>query len=346
MSRSGGSEDYSVRTLAEILQEHGLETELGTRPGRRRKEVGSKADWPALPAPEDQPRSRLRPPPEPGPGTSPPRPAPPPSAPSYAAILREHGLESEFGTRPDRRRGGGAAPAERPASPAPGGRRRAGSEPAPAQDGPARSSAGRGAAGAARTAAPRSAPGREVPPRTPTPRAPVSPAAPVAPVPRTPAQPPSPDVPLYGRRSTDAPLPPALAPGAMPAAGGPSTAAIPALRAARAADGATVAAGKDADTPAPTRGQAALAWLRFVGELVLAVAAGVGIYFAFTVLWELVPYGAVVAVPAVVTALVAGVAAWRHRRGQAELGVRLLAALVFAGTLLAVAPAAALLAGR
>ncbi|MCW2618670.1 MAG: Conserved rane protein of unknown function, partial [Modestobacter sp.] len=31
------SGEYSVRSLAEILREHGLETELGTRPGRRRR---------------------------------------------------------------------------------------------------------------------------------------------------------------------------------------------------------------------------------------------------------------------------------------------------------------------
>jgi hypothetical protein len=47
----------------------------------------------------------------------------------------------------------------------------------------------------------------------------------------------------------------------------------------------------------------------------------------------------------VLTALVAGVAAWRHRREQAQLGVPLLAVLVFAGTLLVIAPAAGLLSG-
>src|SRR3954449_13412902 len=31
------SGEYSVRSLADILREHGLETELGTRPGRRRR---------------------------------------------------------------------------------------------------------------------------------------------------------------------------------------------------------------------------------------------------------------------------------------------------------------------
>ena len=38
MSQPGGPGDpgdHSVRSLAEILREHGLETEFGTRPGRR-----------------------------------------------------------------------------------------------------------------------------------------------------------------------------------------------------------------------------------------------------------------------------------------------------------------------
>jgi hypothetical protein len=170
--------------------------------------------------------------------------------------------------------------------------------------------------------------------------------APVTAVPRTPA---TPDVPLYGRRSTDAPLPPSLAPGAMPSSSGPSTAAIPALQASRRpADGGAVAedaAGGRADAPAPTAREGVLAWARFAGELVVALAAGVGIYFAFTVLWELLPYAALVAAPLTVTGLVAGVAAWRHRQDQAQLGVRLLAVLLFAGTLLVIAPAAALLAG-
>ena len=51
------------------------------------------------------------------------------------------------------------------------------------------------------------------------------------------------------------------------------------------------------------------------------------------------------AAPLVLTALVTGVAAWRHRHEQAQLGVRLLAVLVFAGALLVIAPAAGLLSG-
>jgi hypothetical protein len=91
--------------------------------------------------------------------------------------------------------------------------------------------------------------------------------------------------------------------------------------------------------------ESALAWLRFVGELVIALAAGIGIYFAATVLWEMVPYLAVLLVPVAITGLVAGVGAWRHRMGHEAVGPRLLAVLVFAGTLLTVVPAAQVLAG-
>jgi hypothetical protein len=91
--------------------------------------------------------------------------------------------------------------------------------------------------------------------------------------------------------------------------------------------------------------QGPLAWARFVGELVVAVAVGVGVYFAFTALWELQPYVAVVAAPLVVTALVGGVQWWRDRHRRGALGLRMTAVLLFAGTLLTIAPAGALLSG-
>jgi hypothetical protein len=94
----------------------------------------------------------------------------------------------------------------------------------------------------------------------------------------------------------------------------------------------------------PEAPQGALAWLRFAGELLVAAAVGVGVYFAFTVLWEMQPHVAVVASPLVVTGLVAGVQAWRQRAGRGPLGLRLLALLVFAGTVLTILPAAGLLA--
>ena len=90
--------------------------------------------------------------------------------------------------------------------------------------------------------------------------------------------------------------------------------------------------------------ESALAWLRFAGELVIALAAGVGVYFAATVLWEIVPHVAVLLAPLAVTGLVTGVGVWRQRQGREPIGARLLAILVFAGTLLTIAPAAGLLA--
>ena len=92
-------------------------------------------------------------------------------------------------------------------------------------------------------------------------------------------------------------------------------------------------------------GESALAWLRFAGELVIALAAGIGVYFLATVLWEQVPQLAVFLAPLAVAGLVAGVSVWRQRLGREPVGARLLAVLVFAGALLTVAPAAGLLSG-
>jgi hypothetical protein len=138
---------------------------------------------------------------------------------------------------------------------------------------------------------------------------------------------------------------------------GPTTAAIPGIRPSRRP-------GVPGMDPAPATGpipvvrsretqvldeplgarEGALAWLRFAGELVLALAAGVGIYFLSTVVWEQVPRVAVVLAPLAVTGLVAGVGAWRRRTGREPTGPVLIAVLVFAGTLLTIAPAAGLLA--
>jgi len=91
---------------------------------------------------------------------------------------------------------------------------------------------------------------------------------------------------------------------------GPTTAAIPGMRPSRKP-------GVPGVDPAPATGpipvvrsretdvldeplgarEGALAWLRFAGELVLALAAGVGIYFLSTVVWEQVPRVAVVLAP-------------------------------------------------
>jgi len=114
----------------------------------------------------------------------------------------------------------------------------------------------------------------------------------------------------------------------------PSTGPIPVVRPDQA----------EADELDATPRESALAWLRFAGELVIALAVGVGIYFAATVLWEIVPHVAVLLAPLAVTALVTGVGVWRQRQGREPVGARLLAVLVFAGTLLTIAPAAGLLA--
>jgi hypothetical protein len=90
--------------------------------------------------------------------------------------------------------------------------------------------------------------------------------------------------------------------------------------------------------------ESAFAWLRFGGELVIALAAGVGIYFLFTVIWEMLPHLAMLVAPLAVTGLVAAVGAYRHKMSRGPVGPKLLAVLVFAGTLLTVAPAAGLLA--
>lgn len=248
---------------------------------------------------------------------------------SLAEILREHGLESEAGTRPgttgpvrasQRRRGVDDPPSSRPAT----GRDRR--------------------RGAGRRAADEPAPVTEA-------------AVPPAPAPR------------FGRRKTDVDLPEPVAPGQgelFPTPSGPTTSAIPGLRPSRTpgVPGSTVGSRSGApdlastgpiprivlpaeEEPAEplTAAQSALAWARFAGELVVALAVGVGLYYLFSVLWELLPYLAVVLAPLVLTGLVGGVAFWRRRHGQPQLETRLLLVLLFAGTLLVVVPAAGLLSG-
>jgi hypothetical protein len=320
---SPDSGEYSARSLAEILREHGLETELGTRPGRRRRT----SDDPDVTgrSPRVEPAARA------------PRPPASVQAPAQSSAPRS------------------SAPA-RTRSPAPAGGRALAATPSPArasapvwtgqpEPGP------RPAAGLAGPAAPVreavAAPAwaepaaREVPAERGAPTGRSSVAGPAGP--RGDGAPPPT---RHGRRKGDS--------GPVARVSGPSTSAIPALGAARTgADhpvtgpipvqtGARAALPQDAE---PLTGrQSVLAWIRFAGELVVALAVGIGLYFAFTVLWELMPYVALVAAPLTVTALVAGVAAWRQRQGQGQLGVRLLAVLLLAGTVLVIAPAAGLLA--
>ncbi|MGY1744453.1 hypothetical protein [Blastococcus sp. SYSU D00695] len=239
---------------------------------------------------------------------------------SLADILREAGVES---ARTGRRRRGDT-----------------GEQPVPARQRGSRRGDGDGTGDTGRVADP-AAFGRRAGDTGSTP--PAAPADPVKARVRTPADP-------LARRGQ----PPAEPPRAPD---GPSTAAIPGLRPSRrpgvpgSADAGPstgpIPIVRDDDPPLvedePAGG--ALAWLRFAGELVVALAAGVGIYLLFTVLWEQLPRITVVVAPLAVTALVGAVGAWRHRFGGEALGLRLVVVLVFAGTLLTVAPAAALLGG-
>jgi hypothetical protein len=113
----------------------------------------------------------------------------------------------------------------------------------------------------------------------------------------------------------------------------PSTGPIPVVR-----DGDAV---PDDEAAGPR--ESAMAWLRFAGELVIALVAGIGVYLLATVLWEQLPYLAVVLAPLAVTGLVAGVSVFRRRLGHESMGVPLLAVLVFAGALLTVMPAVTVL---
>jgi hypothetical protein len=119
----------------------------------------------------------------------------------------------------------------------------------------------------------------------------------------------------------------------------PETGPIPVVRPGRFAEPDI----DDADDLDATPKESALAWLRFGGELLIALAAGVGVYFAATVLWEMIPHVAALLAPLAVTGLVGGVGMWQHKQGREPIGPRLLATLVFAGTLLTIFPAAELL---
>jgi hypothetical protein len=152
---------------------------------------------------------------------------------------------------------------------------------------------------------------------------------------------PMPSGPVQSRRADPPPAQRSAARGTPPAAAPveshPSTGPIPVVRPDQIED---LDDGVDA-----TPQESALAWLRFAGELIIALAAGVGVYFAATVLWEIVPYVALLLAPLAVTGLVTGVGLWRQRQGREPVGPRLMALLVFAGTLLTIAPAAGLLSG-
>lgn len=89
----------------------------------------------------------------------------------------------------------------------------------------------------------------------------------------------------------------------------------------------------------PVRGGVA-GWAILAVELLAAWGLGVAAWFAFSALWELLPYVAAFAGPLVVTGLVAVAGALRARTGRNPLGLPTLCILVFAGTVLVVLPAA------
>jgi len=87
----------------------------------------------------------------------------------------------------------------------------------------------------------------------------------------------------------------------------------------------------------------ALSWAILAVELLAALGLGVAAWYAFSALWDLMPYVAAFIGPLVVTGLVAVAGALRARTGRNPLGLPTLCILVFAGTVLVVLPAAALI---
>ncbi|MGY1855272.1 hypothetical protein [Modestobacter sp. SYSU DS0290] len=345
------SDSYSVRSLAEILREHGLESEQGTRPGRRRRGPDEAATGRSAPVDTSGRPVAADPRPAPaGRGAQAPRPGTPgrPGAPAPAARPSPARAAAPAAAPP----AGGRAPAPRAEPARPGEAARNG---APLRGTPSRpvwepAEDRRPTSGLGDLAAP--GPARR---HTDAP-APVD-QEPTSATPAAPAGTSSAGRSSAGRSPAADRAPAEQAPTAK-VPGGPSTAAIPALQtsssqatgerragAHRTGPQPAVRAEAEADAEPVTGRQGALAWVRFVGELVVALAVGIGLYFAFTLLWELMPYAALVAAPLAVTGLVAGVAAWRERQGQGPLALRLLAGLLLAGTVLVIAPAAGLLAG-
>ena len=96
---------------------------------------------------------------------------------------------------------------------------------------------------------------------------------------------------------------------------------------------------EEAESALPLRGGAA-SWAILAVELVAALGLGVAAWYAFSALWELLPYVAAFAGPLVITGLVAVAGALRARTGRNPLGLPTLCILVFAGTVLVVLPAA------
>lgn len=110
----------------------------------------------------------------------------------------------------------------------------------------------------------------------------------------------------------------------------------------RSASPMSTAAAPDSDPDDPDRPTTGGigAWVILVVELLAALGLGVAVWFAFSALWELLPFAAAFAGPLVVTGLVAVAGALRARTGRNPLGLPTLCILVFAGMVLVVLPAA------
>jgi hypothetical protein len=99
----------------------------------------------------------------------------------------------------------------------------------------------------------------------------------------------------------------------------------------------------DEEDSAVPRTSGVLSWAILGVELLAALGLGVAAWYAFSALWDLLPYVAAFAGSLVVTGLVAVAGALRARTGRNPLGLPTLCILVFAGTVLVVLPAATLI---
>lgn len=95
-----------------------------------------------------------------------------------------------------------------------------------------------------------------------------------------------------------------------------------------------------ATEPATAKRASAVHYLLALGELILAVALGLGLSYLFRQLWDFTPYVAAVAAPVAVCGLVGVVGAVRKRLHLGAVPLGLLLVILFVATLLVVLPAA------
>lgn len=90
----------------------------------------------------------------------------------------------------------------------------------------------------------------------------------------------------------------------------------------------------------------AVHWMLAIGEVVLAVAIGVGLSYVFRLLWDITPYVASVLAPVVICAVVGIVGLSRKKLGLGAIPLGLLLLVLFVTALLVVVPAAWVLNGQ